>query len=404
MPLLTALHLKDYKVFDHEVTLPLAPLTVVIGPNSAGKSAAVRALAILERSLAEENRSVWRADEADGPGRGASFASFPRDGERPRRFEVGLGWADGSADRFTLAQTPPSVFGFLKQVSTSEGVERKHRVDDDWEDEQGAPIAPPRFEGLCPAEGELALAPLRERLRGLRGRVQWLSGSRAAAAFEVQRRQVGPRLAPDGGDVALRLVDAGAGPVRDGVNQFLREAFGHGAIDVHDLSAEKVQLRVGRLRGTPLPLALVGDGVGKSLPVVVAAHLLHQAPAERSGVVLIEDPEAHLHDDAIRALALHLAQLAGRWQPGRSLVLETHSRTLVLAVQLAVRRGLITPDRVALVWAGGRDEPVLERIAIDASGAPQGTRLRGAFAEDARLAAEIAGLDAGRAPAPTGAV
>lgn len=400
MPLLTALILKDYKVFEREVSLPLAPLTVVIGPNSAGKSAAVRALAILERSIAEDNRSVWRADEADGPGRGAAFSSFPRDGERPRRFDVGLGWADGRADRLTLAQTPPSIFGYIKRVATGEGVVRAHLVDDEWEDERGAPTPPPRFEGLCPAEGELALAPLRDRLRSLRGHVQWLSGSRASAAFEVQRRQVGPRLNPDGSDVALRLIGPEAGPVRDGINQFLLAAFGHGAIDVHELTAEKVQLRVGRPRGTPLPLALVGDGVGKALPVVVAAHLLDQTPAARSGVVLIEDPEAHLHDDATRALGLHLAQLAGQWQPGRSLVLETHSRTLVLAVQLAVKRGLISPDRVALVWAGGPGEPTLERIELDATGAPKGSRLRGAFAEDARLAAEIAGLDPASAVAP----
>jgi predicted ATPase len=185
------------------------------------------------------------------------------------------------------------------------------------------------------------------------------------------------------------------------VNRFLRDAFGHGAIDVHELTPEKLQLRVGRPRGTPLPLALVGDGVGKALPVVVAAQLLDQAPAQRTGVVLVEDPEAHLHDDATRALGLHLAQLASGWQPGRSLVLETHSRTFVLAVQLAVKRGLISPDRVALVWAGGPHEPTLERIELDVSGAPKGSRLRGAFAEDARLAAEIAGLEpAPAAPAP----
>lgn len=67
----------DYRCFRAEQVLELKPLTLLYGKNNAGKSAALRALAILCRSVSERAASAWDVGDVDGPGRGAAFRAFP---------------------------------------------------------------------------------------------------------------------------------------------------------------------------------------------------------------------------------------------------------------------------------------------------------------------------------------
>jgi len=120
---------------------------------------------------------------------------------------------------------------------------------------------------------------------------------------------------------------------------------------VHSKSAEasKIELRVGRLPVSQqggaqdlVDIADVGFGVSEALPVLVG--LAAAAPGQ---MVLIEQPELHLHPHAQLAMGRVLAEAARR---GVIVVVETHSPLILRAIQTVVAKGRLTPDQVGLHW------------------------------------------------------
>ena len=64
-------------------------------------------------------------------------------------------------------------------------------------------------------------------------------------------------------------------------------------------------------------------------------------------MVLIEQPEIHLHPRAQLAMGGVLAEAANR---GVIVVVETHSPLLLRSIQTLVARRALTPDKVGLHW------------------------------------------------------
>jgi hypothetical protein len=111
----------------------------------------------------------------------------------------------------------------------------------------------------------------------------------------------------------------------------------------------RIELRVGRLphigrRGEKdlLNLADVGLGTSQILPVLVALRV-----AEPGQLVLLEQPEIHLHPRAQSALAGILVRAALR---GVRVVAETHSSLLLRGVQTLIARDEIPQGLVGLNW------------------------------------------------------
>jgi predicted ATPase len=109
----------------------------------------------------------------------------------------------------------------------------------------------------------------------------------------------------------------------------------------------------------------VGLGISYALPVIVT--LLAAQPGT---LVLIENPEAHLHPRGQMALGELIARAGGA---GIQAVVETHSDHVVNGVRLAVKEGKILADRVKFQYFTRRDDGerlvhVVESLRIDADG------------------------------------
>jgi predicted ATPase len=90
----------------------------------------------------------------------------------------------------------------------------------------------------------------------------------------------------------------------------------------------------------PLRPTSVGFGLSYTLPVVVA--LLATPPG---GLVLIENPEAHLHPRGQMAMGELIARAASA---GVQVLVETHSDHVLNGLRLAVKDGLVAHGDVAL--------------------------------------------------------
>ena len=92
----------------------------------------------------------------------------------------------------------------------------------------------------------------------------------------------------------------------------------------------------------------VGFGITYILPVLVA--LLSSA---QGSLVLLENPEAHLHPQGQAKLGELMARVASC---GVQVIVETHSDHVLNGIRVAVKKGLLPPEKVRLHFFGRQEE------------------------------------------------
>lgn len=105
----------------------------------------------------------------------------------------------------------------------------------------------------------------------------------------------------------------------------------------------------------------VGFGLTYVLPIIIAC-----LTATPGSMILLENPEAHVHPQGQSAMARLTCAAAA---VGAQLIVETHSDHILNGVRLAVKRGLLQPKGVALHYFRREDEGIkIESPAIGPDG------------------------------------
>ena len=117
-----------------------------------------------------------------------------------------------------------------------------------------------------------------------------------------------------------------------------------------------------KIAGPANNLSDVGYGVSQSLPVVVESII-----ASKEQRLLLQQPEVHLHPRAQSALASFFAKLVATGN--KQFVLETHSDFIVDRIRQEVARGLLSPkDVILLFFSKEGPETTIYPIALDNKG------------------------------------
>lgn len=86
----------------------------------------------------------------------------------------------------------------------------------------------------------------------------------------------------------------------------------------------------------------VGFGISYVLPVVLSL-----LAAKRGDLVILENPEAHLHPKGQRKMGELMARAA---QGGVQIIVETHSDHVLNGIRLCAKKGKVDPERVRLYY------------------------------------------------------
>jgi hypothetical protein len=114
--------------------------------------------------------------------------------------------------------------------------------------------------------------------------------------------------------------------------------------------------------GRTFNLIDVGYGVSQALPILV--DTLQRASAPET--FLLQQPEVHLHPKAQAELGTFFAKQA---KEKRRFVIETHSDYLVDRIRMEVRRKLLKPEDVSLLYfERGRSGAKIHNLELDANG------------------------------------
>ena len=408
--------LKNFRCFRKEQTARLAPLTLLVGENSTGKTsfmAMIRALwDVAYRHLAPD----FKEDPYDL----GSFEEIAHHqggrGGRTKAFEAGFevaattrkdarGGADCYPYRFnaTFENMETAPHPVKLRLSREEVWAETWLRDGCWTGQCGTPASKWEYPAV-PSDTRKGVAvvvvspfillhigmpatirPPAEEERQIRGLLEGFYGHnvvRPYASAPVRskpRRTYDPARAtrdPEGDYVPMYLANMYFQQPNkwEGLQKALVE-FGKAAglfdeIAIRPLGKRntepfQIRIRMGgkRVKGPPRNLIDVGYGVSQALPLVTEL-LRPDAPS----MFLLQQPEVHLHPSAQAALGTLFCQAASS---KRKLVVETHSDHLLDRVRMDVRDGAtdLKPEDVSILFFERSDLEVnIHSLRIDQEG------------------------------------
>ncbi len=355
--MLDVLHLSSFKCFE-ALDLPLGKLTVLSGINGGGKSSVIQSLVLLSQTLDEREWS--RSLLLNGPSLTLGSASDVINQTTGRR-QLGLGasagdrkvaWTFSAQDRRAMALDLHAV-----------------EVNGTALDLSG----PIRW--LLP-ESEASGCTIVQNLKC----ISWLSAERTGPRellplLDAQHhRQVGMRGELAAGllhwresePVSTALLIEGEPPtlfhqVRARMRQFF-PGCDLQILPIEGASAISLRLRSNAKSDFQRPQN-VGFGLTQLFPVLV--ELLSARPGD---IVIVENPEVHLHPKAQQDIGELLALVASC---DVQVIVETHSDHVLNGIRLAVKgRTSVAPDDVAIHFFSRDSDGASRRLTpmIDADG------------------------------------
>ncbi|MCL4841100.1 MAG: DUF3696 domain-containing protein [Bryobacteraceae bacterium] len=326
-------HLENFKA-SRDVDIRLAPLTVLAGLNSSGKSTFLQAICALLQSYDRNGRTEGPLLSGDLVQLG-KFGDLLSEGSLEDRVAVtivesgvGYGWAiEGppKLPRPTFVEEPENLPNFL--------------ASPDFQFLQADRIVPQTFypQGTQRARDTGFLGPRGEYT------ADFLS---LEETRQVSEKRTFPRTGLGISEALLSTVAPTFG-LLDQVSGWLQQLSPGARLDARAITGtDEVLLQfryAGRKQETtsnPYRTTNVGFGLTYSLPIIVAC-----LAAPEGSLLLLENPEAHLHPQGQAALGELVARCAN---DGVQIIVETHSDHLLNGLRLAVKANLISAENVAL--------------------------------------------------------
>nr|VFJ50120.1 MAG: Predicted ATPase [Candidatus Kentron sp. DK] len=340
--MISRIDLAHFKCFE-SLKLPLAPLTLLSGTNASGKSSVIQTLALLNQTLREHEWSTRLMLNGVNLDLGTVFDVVDQVHGR-REFELGIVYGEEHY-RWRFSGDREAMSMDVERVTVGDTTHKR----------------PARLRYLLPTEKTDGAPPLARCLLG----VGYIGAERLGPRdlYPLNDPQtvtvVGPRGERAAGllhwgrdeQVVDGLIREEAAPKRlHQVSAWMRAFFPGCALEMRQIpqaNAITLGLRTSNDAELHRPIH-AGFGLTQVFPIVVAA--LSARPGD---ILLIENPEVHLHPAGQSFMGWFLAEVA---RAGIQVVAETHSDHILNGVRRAVKEDRITPEQVALHFFRARSE------------------------------------------------
>nr|BFE65902.1 AAA family ATPase [Dactylosporangium thailandense] len=376
--LLRYVQCEGYKAFSAPTRIDLRPLTVIFGRNNSGKTTLARLPMFATASLAEiRNGYVLSSGELRF---GSTFAELASIEQAHPRVSFAVGWDDTPAQ---AARMRPTTLGIDLQLVTT-GVEQhdiRPRQIKLGEETMSFDVATNSGQTIIQSIGENY------------GREERSSYFQAANLMQTIVRQT---IHIPGGRSRIQSTYATREPNRWTVTEvpfllatntelmaevsaWYREHLSGILVDIDQAA---FAFRLVEIRNqSPVSLSESGRGTQAVLPVV--SLLLGVARGwRRAQLVVVEEPEEHLHPSAHGAIGDLLIEASSK----ATVVTETHSENLILRLRRRIAQRELDASDVAFYYVSENHEVV--QINVDQYGAADNWPM-GVFESDAEEAQAI---------------
>ena len=354
--MITQIDLQCFKCFAL-LKLPLADLTLLSGSNASGKSSILQALVLLHQTIREHEWSIRLVLNGKALKMG-TVADVVDKVHGRHAFEIGLiedeqsyRWAfSGERSGMSLAVDRIEIGGIVTQ-------------------------SPSKLQHLFPDSNNAGMSNLAQRLCNL----TYLTAERIGPRefYPLEDRQIATVVGPEG-EHAVCLLHLGRDEnvqeelaIEDVPPTRLRQVearmkiffpgCGLAVEQVPRVNAVTLGLRTSEDTDFHRPIH-VGFGLTQVLPIVVAG-----LSASKGDILLIENPEVHLHPAGQALMGQFLADVA---RAGVQVIVETHSDHILNGIRRAVKGLRLEPEQVALHFFKPRNGNEAQAISpqMDKSG------------------------------------
>jgi energy-coupling factor transporter ATP-binding protein EcfA2 len=360
-----------------EVDLPLGRITVLIGPNGSGKSSVLQALAVLKQSIGQSHLILY------GPlVRLGGYQDVSREGSPTRPVKIAVSGVTRPSDYYPsyplLEDVEAQPYSY-QIVVDGYGLQQSKAVYGSRElgsYSRGEPLitfsfpVPHSHAGIIlqaftsigyPAAGPFGYSDLKsEERQRAEEFARWLQNF---ISLELSRVYYVPSLRGlDQPEYELLESPASEFPIVDGstaqgsklASTFAYQRDLEDKISgwLHEVVGSRIRFKllVGRKvtlenPTTPYAIRMINEGFGSNQLV----HLLAQlAVCPRNSLVLIDDPEIHLHPKA----QVQLAELLNRVSrdEGKDLLIATHSEHFLVTLLTLVGEGSIRSEDLKVYY------------------------------------------------------
>lgn len=340
--MITQIDLKHFKCFEL-LKLPLTELTLLSGVNASGKSSVLQALVLLHQTMREHEWSTRLMLNGNTLKLGAVLDVVDKIHGR-HAFEIGLD-DGGRSYSWKFSGDRPEMSLRIDSVDVDGSV----------------CYAPKTLQFMFPYDSNDITADLTNRIR----RLTYIKAERIGPRefYTLEDRQNSSVVGP-AGEYAISLLHSGRdekvikGLEIEGVPttrlrqvearlQTLFPGCGLAVEQVPRMNAVTLGLRSSEETDFHRPIN-VGFGLTQVLPIVVAA-----LSAKLNDILLIENPEVHLHPAGQALMGKFLAHVAS---VGVQVIIETHSDHILNGIRRSVRSKQLNPEQATLHFFRPRKE------------------------------------------------
>lgn len=349
--MIESVSLQNFKCFSNKKDIKLAQITILYGHNGRGKSSLSQALLLVGQSMKERND----LDQLSIVGEQVNLVSFTDIKTASSEQEEIKFWIDTEKEKVEMGFSPFADKPQLGRLSTLlyNGEDRfvvQTTLASESTDEKGK---------VAFSTSDISV------LQQLKS-IVYISAGRWGPVNDVLRNDsLSPTKIGTKGEYLLNALSHQTPEFVDYVGRWLSKILSGAAVKIPNPKATRLELLLNSRDGDQLfhPVN-VGFGYSYVLPVIVGTLL-----AEEGSIVIIENPEAHLHPGAqSRIMEFLIEQSINR---NLQLIIETHSDHVVNGMRISMKKGVLKPsDSVIQHFAYTENglAPEITRITCDSKG------------------------------------
>lgn len=367
---------KNYKLFKEKQTLELRPITILIGKNNSGKSAVLKLPTLIEGSLSGDFSQPFKKENE-----GVKITNEYRDIVYGR-------WRSGLELEVFQKKLLSEEIDFLR---TELYIDDNEPIIDSWncndifdllmtegdnyQNKKTNKVHKTYFQGINLKSIEIVnelpqLASL--DLPSFKIITDFIGAIRQESKLNYQYSSIIPeKSAIDGSNLYQFLIEDYLSTDKKYFNQvsnWIKDKFEGWELKIEVDGYKKeipaiIELEKGNLK---INISQTGMGISQVLPLIIRAI----KPCKEETLIIIEEPESHLHPYA-HAQVAQLFFESLETDPNKKYLIETHSQNFVLRMRRLVAEGKLKPEDLAIYYVDfdeDKNESILERIYLDELG------------------------------------
>ncbi len=372
---------KNYKLFKEKQTLELKPITILIGKNNSGKSAVLKLMTLIEGALNGKSDKVFELSN-DGVIAGNEYKDLIY-GKFSRSLEIELFQYYEKLNKTDFLKIDiavdsdkniPILENWVLNTQDLEGTKSEllnlQRFDDSTYVNEIDGV-----EYLCSFEGIYLTNYFYKDKPDSSGTIyqqpffltDFISAIREKTKLDYRLNSVNEKSNPDGKflyDFLIRDYLTTDKLYFTKISNWIFEKFEGWNLYV-DVDSEPyhIELRKGKL---DIDITETGMGIGQSLPLITRAY----KKCDNKTLIIIEEPESHLHPYAHSQLAQLFAESV-KDDKNKKYLIETHSQNFVLRLRRIIAEGNMKASDLGIYYVDfdeEKNESTMKQINVDDCG------------------------------------